>query len=83
MDKQQGVEDRPKNNDLLKTIGDISFTATIFILIGVTIGIFVGIVRGSWVDVLIFSSSLGSLFAALGLVIGVIENAFFRRKQES
>jgi hypothetical protein len=72
----QGLEDSQDTTSLLlQTAGNIAQITTYSIIIGAMIGIVIGVIRGSFVDLLIFSASMGSMFAALGFVVGVLVNA--------
>ncbi|MGB0384693.1 MAG: hypothetical protein ACPGWR_07710 [Ardenticatenaceae bacterium] len=51
---------------------DISETLTVLFVVGALVGLVIGLMRGSWLEVLIFSSSIPPVLAFLGLLVIVV-----------
>ena len=66
---------------LLRAVGNMAKTTTNFILFGAVVGIIIGIIRGSLIDVLIFGPSVASMFGAIGLIYGIVVQGRLLREE--
>ena len=66
---------------------DISRKLTVLLFIGVLVGLIIGLIRGSWIEAIVFSASIPPILAFFGLLavfmMNMISGLFFTKNRNT